>query len=62
MSEKAMAAIANALPNHLNPQKMARVVITAVTRTPELLNCRPETVMNAVIEASQLGNLLCIGI
>jgi recombination protein RecT len=55
LSEKAMSAIATALPEHLNPQKMARVVITAVTRTPKLLECRPETVMNAVIEASQLG-------
>lgn len=54
-SKKAMAAIADALPEHLNAQKMARVVITAVTRTPKLLECRPETVMNAVIEASQLG-------
>jgi len=55
LSKKAMEAIANALPEHLNAQKMARVVITAVTRTPKLLECRPETVMNAVIEASQLG-------
>lgn len=55
MSKKAMDAIANALPEHLNAAKMARVVITAITRTPKLLDCRPETVMNAVIEASQLG-------
>ncbi len=55
MSQKAMAAITNALPGHLNAQKMARVVITAVTRTPKLLECTPETVMNAVLEASQLG-------
>ena len=55
LSEKAMTAIATALPEHMNAAKMARVVITAVTRTPKLLDCRPETVMNAVIEASQLG-------
>lgn len=55
LSEKAIDAITNALPEHLNPQKMARVVITAVTRTPKLLECNPMTVMNAVIEASQLG-------
>lgn len=54
-SEKAMDAIANALPEHLNAKKMARVVITAITRTPKLLDCNPMTVMNAVIEASQLG-------
>jgi recombination protein RecT len=55
LSKKVQAAVANALPQHLNAEKMARVVITAVTRTPKLLECRPETVMNAVIEASQLG-------
>lgn len=54
-SQKAMAAIADALPEHLNAKKMARVVMTAVTRTPKLLDCNPLTVMNAVIEASQLG-------
>ena len=54
-SQKAMAQIADALPEHLNAKKMARVVMTAVTRTPKLLECRPETVMNAVLEASQLG-------
>jgi recombination protein RecT len=54
-SQKAIDAIQNALPEHINPQKMARVVITAVTRTPKLLECNPMTVMNAVIEASQLG-------
>lgn len=54
-SPKAMEAIAMALPKHMTPDKMARVVITAITRTPKLLECTPQSIMRAVIEASQLG-------
>jgi len=54
-SPKSMEAIAMALPQHMTPEKMARVVITAITRTPKLLDCTPQSVMRAVIEASQLG-------
>jgi len=54
-SPKAMEAIAMALPKHMTPEKMARVVITAITRTPKLLDCTPQSIMQAVIEASQLG-------
>jgi len=54
-SPKAMEAIAMALPKHMTPDKMARVVITAITRTPKLLDCTPQSIMRAVIEASQLG-------
>jgi len=54
-SAKAMEAIAMALPQHMTAEKMARVVITAITRTPKLLECTPQSIMQAVIEASQLG-------
>ena len=54
-SPKSMEAIAMALPQHMTKEKMARVVITAITRTPKLLDCTPQSIMRSVIEASQLG-------
>ena len=47
--------IARALPSHITPEKMARVFLTAVTTTPKLLDCEPESLMSAVLEASTLG-------
>lgn len=54
-SPKSMEAIAMALPKHITAEKMARVVITAINRTPELLDCDPVSIMQSVLEASQLG-------
>lgn len=47
--------IARALPRHLNPDRMARIALTAFRRTPSLGNCDPRSVFAAVIQASQLG-------
>jgi len=47
--------IAKALPRHLNPDRMARIALTAFRRTPKLAECDPRSVFAAVIQASQLG-------
>lgn len=47
--------IAAALPKHLNPDRMARIALTAFRRTPKLGDCDPRSVFAAVIQASQLG-------
>jgi recombination protein RecT len=54
-SPNAMQAIERALPNHLDSGKMLQVVLTAITKTPKLLQCEPPTIAKAVLEASQLG-------
>ena len=56
-SKDSMMKIARALPNHITPEKMARVFLTACTTTPKLLNCEPASLMKAVMEASALGLL-----
>jgi len=56
-SKKAMDQIAMALPKHITPEKMARVVLTSMIRSPKLLECTPASVMDAVLQASQLGLL-----
>ena len=49
--------IKDALPEHITPEKMARVFLTACTTTPKLLDCEPASLMKAVVEASSLGLL-----
>lgn len=48
-------AIAQALPRHMNPERLLRVALTAANTTPALLNCHPPTLVGAVIQAAQLG-------
>jgi len=47
--------IAAALPRHMTPDRMARIVTTEVRKTPKLLQCNPKSLFGAVIQASQLG-------
>ncbi|MCH8188905.1 MAG: recombinase RecT, partial [Proteobacteria bacterium] len=44
-----------ALPNHCTPERMMRITITAIQRTPALLDCDPMSLIGAVMQASQLG-------
>lgn len=55
MLEAWKGEIARALPRHLNPDRMARIALTAFRRTPSLGNCEPRSVFAAVVQASQLG-------
>jgi len=47
--------IAAALPRHMTPDRMARIVTTEVRKVPKLLTCNPKSLFGAVIQASQLG-------
>jgi len=47
--------IAMALPKHLTPERMIRVALTAISRNPKLLECDPNTICGAVVQASILG-------
>lgn len=53
--EKAKSAIAEVLPRHLTPERIARVTLAAVSRTPLLLECEPRTILQSVMVAAQLG-------
>jgi recombination protein RecT len=53
--EKSKEQIALALPRHLTPERMIRVALTAVQRTPKLQECDALSVVGAVVQASQLG-------
>lgn len=47
--------IARALPQHITPDRMMRIVLTTVQKTPKLLECTMRSLMGAIVEVSQLG-------
>jgi len=53
--EQYKGEIAKALPKHLNPDRMARVALTAFRMNPRLGECDPRSVFAAIIQSSQLG-------
>jgi recombination protein RecT len=55
MLERFKGEIARALPKHINPDRMARIALTAFRMNPKLGECDPRSVFAAVIQSSQLG-------
>lgn len=53
--EKSKTQISVALPKHLSADRMLRVAMTSIQRTPELLACNQASLIGAVIQAAQLG-------
>lgn len=47
--------LAAALPRHMTPERMARIVTTEVRKTPQLLKCERNSFLGAVIQCAQLG-------
>ncbi|MBD3031512.1 recombination protein RecT [Proteus mirabilis] len=56
------AQLAAALPRHMTPDRMIRIVSTEIRKTPELANCDMQSFIGAVVQCSQLelepGNAL----
>ncbi len=50
-----------ALPRHLTPERMMRLAATAVNSSPKLRQCDAESVIAAVVTASQLGLEIGVG-
>jgi len=53
--EKLKPQIALALPKHIKADRLARIILTAVQKTPELLSCTQESLLGCIIQAAQLG-------
>ena len=47
--------IANALPSVLTPERFTRMALTALSTTPKLQECTPESFLGAMMQAAQLG-------
>jgi len=54
-SDKFKSEMALALPKHLTPDRMARVALTTLLKTPKLGECDPASVMQALMTCSQHG-------
>lgn len=44
-----------ALPRHLNADRLLRVALTAISKTPRLADCTQVSVLGSIIQAAQLG-------
>lgn len=53
--EQMKGQLATALPRHLRADRMIRVVMTSVQRTPKLLDCTRESLIGCIVQAAQLG-------
>ncbi len=53
--EQNKQVIAQALPRHMNPERLMRVAITSVTSVPALLECYVPTLIGGIIQCSQMG-------
>lgn len=54
-------SLADVLPRHITPERMAKLALVAVNRTPLLLQCTQFSLMEAVMHASTYG-LDCSGL
>lgn len=54
-SDNVKSQLAMVLPKHLTADRMARVACTAILKTPKLAQCRPESLLQALMVCSQAG-------
>lgn len=54
-SENFKHAVSASLPSHLKPDRFIRVALTALTRTPKLMQCEQESFFQCLLSLSQLG-------
>lgn len=54
-SDKVQMAIARALPRHMTPERMIRVAMTALQKTPKLAECDQRSLIGAIIQSAELG-------
>jgi recombination protein RecT len=53
--EAARSRIVDVAPKHLSPDRLMRVALMTISRTPKLAECTPHSLLNAFMTASQLG-------
>lgn len=50
-----MPEIRKALPATITPERFTRIVLSAISVTPQLANCTPKSLLGAMMTAAQLG-------
>lgn len=49
------AQLRRALPKHVTPERLARIVTTQIRQVPQLLKCSRESLFGSIMQAAQLG-------
>lgn len=55
MLEGASAKLAEVAPKHLKANRLVRLLLSAASRNPKILECTPESVLNFAMQCSQTG-------
>lgn len=50
-----MKAISSCLPKHMTPERMCRIAVQTISKSPQLQRCTPQSLVAAIVEASSLG-------
>lgn len=53
--EQSKSAIASRLPKHLTADRILKTALTAINKTPKLLECTKESLMLSIMQAAELG-------
>jgi len=53
--EKVKAAIASVLPQHMKPERLIKVALVAISRSPKLSQCTPDSILRSLMIAAELG-------
>src|SRR3990167_3086145 len=53
--ERSKGQMAAAMPKHLTPERLLRVAMTSIQKTPKLLDCTPQSLLACVMTCAQLG-------
>lgn len=53
--EASKGAIASRLPKHITADRITKVALTAINKTPKLLQCTRESLMLSIMTAAELG-------
>ena len=53
--ERSKSQMEMALPKHMTADRLLRIAMTSVQKTPKLLDCTPQSLIGAVMQAAQLG-------
>lgn len=52
---KMMPAIMQAIPKHLNADRMSRIILTEFHKNPKLLGCSQASIIGGILQSAQLG-------
>ena len=53
--EMQLPEMKTALPEHISPEKIKRIVMTEFNKNPRLANCTQNSILRSVMEACQFG-------